>query len=248
MIKTILCLAFSVLPATLAAQGPSLAQLGRLAETSVSVPVVLPAATQAPVQAKNTLLLLDPRTGKVDVVIPTGGGFIYAATGKFVPAVFNGSGYIMPDGQYRPVVGGRQARAVAAPSVKAGKGLSGKWTGWGEWTYQGSGAHCFMDMSFEDGAEQLSRMGGYFDCSVVALNVEPAKFLKKGTRLLDESGAEVGSYEGGVIILNESYSADVDIKTTIKVSGLHFDYSEVWRLKKDGSELYNITGRLFTGG
>lgn len=58
---------------------------------------------------KGTVLLLDPRTGKVQPVIQVGGGFIFAATGQFVAAVFNGSGYILPTGQYLPVVGGRSA-------------------------------------------------------------------------------------------------------------------------------------------
>jgi len=129
----------------------------------------------------------------------------------------------------------------------AAAGLSGKWLGQGEWTYQGSGAHCYMNLSFEENDDYLIRKGGYFDCQVVGLNVEPARFRKKGTQLLNEDMNVIGSYENNIIKLNEVYSADVDIFTTIKVDGLHFDYSEIWK-KKDGSELYNISGRLFTGG
>ncbi len=240
MKKIIFLVVFSLLPGALAAQSPALAQLGGLAAVKAApvAPAAVPAAPEAS-KDRNTLMLLDPRTGKVQAVVPVGGGFIYASTGKFQPAVYNGSGYILSDGQYMPVVGGaRKARS---------SGLSGKWLGQGEWTYQGSGAHCYMDMEFEDGPDYLFRKGGYFDCSVAGMNVEPARFVKKGTQLLDQDGLAAGSYENNVITLNEAYDANVDIKTTIKVSGLHFDYSEIWT-EKNGRELYNIQGRLFTGG
>lgn len=223
-------------PAALAAQTPALSQLELSAGPGAAV-----AALQVPFPepaARNTLLLLDPGTGKVQAVIPVGGGFIVAATGKFVPAVFNGSGYVLATGQYMPVAGGRQ---------KAAGGLAGKWLGWGDWTYQGSGAHCQMSMEFEEGPDYLFRKGGYFDCSAVGLAVEPARFARKGAQLLDQDGNVAGSYENGVVTLNEAYSENVDIATVIKVDGLHFDYSEIWR-EKNGSELYNITGRMFTGG
>ena len=227
---------FALFPAVLNAQTTALSQLsGIQAAPGISQAVIpgVPAATPD----KGTLMLLDPRTGVVKVVIPVGGGFIYASTGQFVPAVYNGHGYILSTGQYLPVVGGSRAAA----------GIAGKWLGWGEWTYQGSGTHCDMSMEFEEGADYLFRKGGYFDCSVVGLEVEPARFVKKGTQLLTEDGQAAGSYENNVIILNEAYSDTVGITTTIKVDGLHFDYSEIWH-QKDGSELYNIQGRLFTGG
>ena len=239
MKKILISLVFAVLPSALCAQGPALAQLGDAAAAAApgAARLVIPEAPAA-APAKGTLLLLDPRTGRTQAVIPAGGGFIYAATGQFVPAVYNGSGYVLSTGQYLPVVGG--SRSAAA-------GLSGKWLGWGDWTYQGSGTHCTsMSLEFEDGADYLFRKSGYFDCSVVGLNIEPARFVKKGTQLLDQDGAVAGSYENNVITLNEAYSENVSITTTIKVDGLHFDYSDIWH-QKDGSELYNITGRLFTG-
>ncbi|HAH32203.1 MAG TPA: hypothetical protein DCL44_07820 [Elusimicrobia bacterium] len=221
---------FAMLPMLAGAQGPALSQLGEdIAQ------IVVP---EASVVARNTVVLLDPRTGKTFVVIPTGGGFIYASNGQFVQAVYNGSGYILPSGQYLLVVGGvRQGSA----------GISGSWLGQGEWTYHGSGAHCYMSMEFEEGADYLFRKGGYFDCSVVGLNIDPARFVKKGTQLLDQDGLVVGSYENNEITLNEIYNNTVDITTIIKINGLHFDYSEIWR-EKEGSELYNIQGRLFTEG
>ncbi|OGR43830.1 MAG: hypothetical protein A2X35_08955 [Elusimicrobia bacterium GWA2_61_42] len=247
MKKTAFLFLITLLPAALAAQQTALAQLDGLAAVKAAdAPQAALPSAPAP-QAKSALLLLDPRTGKVEVVIPTGGGFIYAASGKFVAAVFNGSGYITSSGQYLPVVGGGRKAAPGRQAARAGLGISGNWLGWGEWTYQGSGAHCYMDMAFEEGADYLFRKGGYFDCGMVGLAVEPARFVKKGTQLLDEAGQAAGSYENNVITLNEVYSESVDIFTTIKRDGLHFDYSEIWKLK-DGSELYNISGRLFTGG
>ena len=240
MKKIIFLFAFSLIPAALCAQSPALLQLDGLAALRGApvAPAAVPGAAAAS-KDRNTLLLLDPGTGKVQPVIPVGGGFIYASTGQFQPAVYNGSGYILSTGQYLPVVGGsRKARS---------SGLAGKWTGWGEWTYQGSGTRCDMNLEFEDGPDYLFRKSGYFDCSVAALASDPARFTKKGTELLDQDGNVAGSYENNVIILNEAYNDNVEIKTTIKVSGLHFDYSEVWT-EKSGRELYNIQGRLFSGG
>lgn len=247
--KKIMVLAVLVLcPAALLAQQPALEQLGRAASVKAAdlAPLAIP-GLNAPAQDKRALLLLDPRTGKVEVVIPAGGGFIHAATGKFTAAVFNGSGYILPDGQYLPVVGGRRAPARDFGPVKNSGGLSGRWLGWGEWTYQGSGTRCdMMTLTFEDSAKALDRKGGYFDCGFVALESLPARFAKRGTELLDETGAVAGSYAGNVITLSEAYSETVDIFTTIKVDGLHFDYLETWK-DKGGKEIYVITGRLFTG-
>jgi len=200
----------------------------------------IPALDAAAASSRGTVLLLDPRTGKVQPVIQVGGGFIYAATGQFVPAVFNGSGYILQTGQFLPVVGGRSSN----PENR----LTGKWTGWGEWTYQGSGTRCdVMWLLFDDGKDYLERKDGYFDCGFVGLASEPARWTKKGSQLLDQNGADAGSYENGNVVLKEAYSENVDILTTIKVSGLHLDYSEIWT-EKSGRELYVITGRMFTGG
>ncbi|MBI5742980.1 MAG: hypothetical protein HY952_00360 [Elusimicrobia bacterium] len=238
MKPTTLLMILAALPASLRAQAPALAQLGGAAGER-AVEFVQP-AVPGPVDAvRNTQVLLDPRTGKTFVAIPAGGGFIIASNGQFVAAAFTGSGYALPSGQYFPVVGKSRAKE---------DGLTGKWTGWGEWTYQGSGAHCdVMWLAFDDRKDYLERKGGYFDCGFVGLASEPAKFTKKGTQLLDVDGNPAGSYEGNVIKLNEAYSETVDIATTITVSGLHFDYSEIWT-QKGGREIYVITGRMFTGG
>lgn len=214
------------------AQESALAQLGFAAARAEVPEASAPKALQ---------LVLDPRTGRTEAVIPAGGGFVYAASGKFQPAVFNGSGYILPDGRYLPVVGGGKA-------ANPGNSLTGKWTGWGEWTYQGSGTRCtMMTLTFDDGKDYLDRKGGYFDCGFVALESEPGRWTKKDGLLFDANGAEAGSYGKGAFVLKEAYSENVDILTTIKVDGLHFDYSEIWT-EKSGREIYVITGRLFTGG
>lgn len=233
MKKTFILAALIALPGAAAlAQQSAIAQLGN-ADAQV------PAASSP--EARGTLVLFDPAAQKTVVVVPVGGGFINAATGKFQPAVFNGSGYVLPDGRYLPVVGGSRA---ANPE----NSLTGKWTGWGEWTYQGSGTRCtMMTLTFDDGRDYLDRKGGYFDCGFVALASEPGRWTKKDGLLFDADGAEAGSYSKGTVVLKEAYSENVDILTTIKVDGLHFDYSEIWT-EKNGRELYVITGRLFTGG
>ncbi len=227
-----ICIALLPLAVPAAAQESAMSQLS----AGTAVRAEAPEAS-AP---KAVQLVLNPATGRTEVVIPAGGGFIYAASGKFQPAVFNGSGYILPDGRFLPLVGGRAANP--------GNSLTGKWTGWGEWTYQGSGTRCtMMTLTFDDGKDYLDRKGGYFDCGFVALESEPGRWAKKDGLLFDANGAEAGSYAAGTVVLKEAYSENVDILTTIKVDGLHFDYSEIWT-EKNGRELYVITGRLFTGG
>lgn len=70
-------------------------------------------------RARDTLQLLDPRTGKVYTVVPVGGGFINTSTGQFVPAVYNGSGYILPSGQFLPVLGGKEAAGLEKGAAMA---------------------------------------------------------------------------------------------------------------------------------
>lgn len=123
--------------------------------------------------------------------------------------------------------------------------IGGNWIGQGEWTYQGSGTHCFMNMSFKDNTKYLERVSGYFDCDMVGLDITPAKFVKNGTDLLNENGEVVGNYIGNTITLVEDYSDTVKVHSTIKVDNLHFDYDESW-IGSDGEEIYHINGRMFT--
>ncbi len=123
--------------------------------------------------------------------------------------------------------------------------LNGRWIGQGEWSYQGSGTHCFMQLTFIDSAQYLERKAGYFDCDMVGLDIFPAKFIKNGTQLINENGDVVGSYIGNEIKLTEQYDDNVVINSSIRFDGLHFDYNESW-IGSDGKEIYQIIGRLFT--
>ena len=123
--------------------------------------------------------------------------------------------------------------------------LTGKWIGTGQWLYEGSGADCQMNMSFTETATTLERKAGLFDCSVVALDVLPEKFTKSGTNILNDENKIVGTYLNNVLTLTEVYDENVNILSTIKVDGLHFDYDERW-IEKSGNEIYHISGRLFT--
>ncbi len=106
-----------------AAAQDAVSQLGAAAPAAEEL--VIPAPDFVPA-AKTTFLLLDPRTGGTHVVIPAGGGFIYAATGKFEPAVYNGSGFILRDGTYMPVVGGAKKTARGAVET-AGSAAAEMW-------------------------------------------------------------------------------------------------------------------------
>jgi hypothetical protein len=97
-----------------AAAQDAMTQLGAAAPAAEEL--VVPAPDSVPA-AKSTFILLDPRTGRTHVVVPAGGGFVYAQTGKFEPAVFTGSGFVLRDGTYMPVVGG--AKRAARGGVKA---------------------------------------------------------------------------------------------------------------------------------
>lgn len=91
-----------------AAAQDAVSQLGAAAPSAGEISLPAPDAVPS---AKTTFILLDPRTGRTHVVIPAGGGFIYALTGRFEPAVYNGSGFILRDGTYMPVVGGGKKTA-----------------------------------------------------------------------------------------------------------------------------------------
>lgn len=121
--------------------------------------------------------------------------------------------------------------------------LDGNWRGWGTWSYEGSGAPCDMNISFSVQKDSFRRDRGYFDCTVVGLDLPPVNFTKKGESLYDGE-ILVGKITENSLELTESYDENVTIKTTILVDGHHFDYKEVWT-EKNGSQIYLITGRLF---
>lgn len=122
--------------------------------------------------------------------------------------------------------------------------LKGEWTGWGQWTYQGQGTRCdVMKLKFTETANKVKREKGYFDCGIVGLDLPAIDFDRQGNDLLVD-GEVVGSVNGDLYQWREQYSPTVIIKNSIKVSGGHLDYKEVWYDGKN-DELYVITGRMF---
>lgn len=122
--------------------------------------------------------------------------------------------------------------------------ITGEWSGWGDWTYEGSGTHCSpMTLSFEESAGLLVRHGGYFDCQIVALDVAPGQWVKQGNNLLVDNNI-VGSITDKGLHMEENYSEDVVIMTDISYEGNHMDYTETW-FNKEKIVIYEITGRFF---
>lgn len=108
------------------------AQNGALSQLKISSPDCIAADAQGPAASpaasvRNTLLLLDPRNGQTLVVIPVGGGYIVALSGKYVPAVFNGSGYLLLDGTFMPVVGGSRKAPASGKAQSAGAPAKTMW-------------------------------------------------------------------------------------------------------------------------
>ncbi|OGS08443.1 MAG: hypothetical protein A2270_09135 [Elusimicrobia bacterium RIFOXYA12_FULL_51_18] len=119
MKKISILFVFSVFQAAaLAAQtGPAFSQLGAMSLAAKSdIGLMLPDASAVP-RIKKILIIFDTQTGRSHAVTPVSGGFIYASNGQFVPAVYNGSGYILQTGQYWPIVGGQRGmRGVNPPA------------------------------------------------------------------------------------------------------------------------------------
>jgi hypothetical protein len=121
--------------------------------------------------------------------------------------------------------------------------INGEWSGWGSWTYDNGSAPCDMKISFEVSENSFSRKSGYFDCTVVGLDLPPINLKKIGNNLYD--GEElVGLLTENSLELKENYSDTVTINTLIKIDGRHFDYQEHW-LDQNQNEIYKITGRMF---
>jgi len=129
-------------------------------------------------------------------------------------------------------------------STTAFASLTGQWTGWGDWTYEGAGTHCYsMKLNFEESDGLLVRHGGYFDCQMVGLDVAPGEWTKRGNNLLVDDKI-VGTITDSRLHLEEEYSDEVKIVTEVTYEGNHMDYVETW-YDKDMIVVYEITGRLF---
>lgn len=127
-------------------------------------------------------------------------------------------------------------------SVSAFANLQGKWTGWGEWKFQGSGASCYTFLNFSENDKMLKRHETAFDCQVAVLHILEESWEKQGDNLVINSEV-VGTVQNDHYSMTEQYDENVTIKTDIKVEGNHLDYKEMWY--DQGQELYEITGRLF---
>jgi hypothetical protein len=122
--------------------------------------------------------------------------------------------------------------------------ISGDWTGWGTWTYEGAGAVCDpMTLGFVETKDKLTRTGGAFNCQVADIELDEAEWVKKGKDLLVD-GVIVGSISENTVHLTEKYSEDVSIVTDIKMEARHLDYSETW-YDEDNIVIYEIQGRFF---
>lgn len=131
---------------------------------------------------------------------------------------------------------------LALVSVSAFANLQGKWTGWGEWKYQGSGVGCYTFLNFSENDKVLKRLPTAFDCQVAVLHILEETWEKQGESLVI-NGEVVSTVQNDHYMMTEQYDENVTIKTDIKVEGNHLDYKEMWY--DQGQELYEITGRLF---
>lgn len=128
-------------------------------------------------------------------------------------------------------------------SLSAHAEVSGIWTGFGEWTFQGSGTDCNMSMRYAESEGELKRLGGYFDCGIVALESTPLTWEKKEGKLY-LGGEEAGTISENEFFAREDYGDGVHIDTKFVRDGLKADYEERW-INEKNVEIYKITGRLF---
>lgn len=121
--------------------------------------------------------------------------------------------------------------------------VAGDWTGWGDWTYEGTGDHCQVQMSFQQTTQTLTREKASFVCNIVQMDSPPVTWNLQGQSMLLD-GAIVGQWDENSFTATEKYSPSINIKMVMKVQDQHADYSEVWSDDK-GQVLYNIQARLF---
>lgn len=122
-------------------------------------------------------------------------------------------------------------------------GIHGDWTGWGQWSFEGSGTRCVMNLQFRDSERTLKRLGGKFDCDFVAMEIPEMEWVKDGEALAID-GQKVGTLTEHAVSYTEKYSDTVTVETSIQIDGRHVDYQEIW-YEKNNEVLYEIKGRLF---
>lgn len=122
--------------------------------------------------------------------------------------------------------------------------VTGNWTGWSDWTFQGQGPRCTSTLQMKESATELKRLGGVIDCGVVAMDMQDALLTKQDGKLFID-GEEVGSIQDDTYTWHERYNEDTMIYTTIIMKGHSMDYLEKWIQMSDNREIYDIKGRLF---
>ncbi|RZA07278.1 MAG: hypothetical protein EOP11_08170 [Proteobacteria bacterium] len=127
-------------------------------------------------------------------------------------------------------------------SVAAHADATGTWKGYGEWAFQGSGVPCEMTMRYDESEAELKRLGGFFECGIVALHSDPLTWAKKdGALFLGEDAAGAISENG--FASREDYGDGVHIETKFVRDGLKAAYEERW-INEKNVEIYNISGNL----
>ena len=142
---------------------------------------------------------------------------------------------------------GFKAHADSSGSVS---GVAGRWTGWGLWTYGGSGTNCNMTMGFSESEAEFHRLGGVFDCNIVALYSDPLNWQKFGTALVT-SGKVVGKIQAGHVDFIEPVNEQTQSETIVDLEetpqGQRMNYEETWfTTDKSGARktVYHITGKF----
>ncbi len=126
--------------------------------------------------------------------------------------------------------------------AQAASGIQGSWAGWGLWTFGTSGTNCQMKIQFSESETEFKRLGGTFDCNVVALYSDPLTWTKQGDQLFLE-GSRAGEIKAGMVKFSEAANERTQVTTTINIAGDQADYEEIWY--EDGTKvLYRITGQL----
>lgn len=127
-------------------------------------------------------------------------------------------------------------------TVPALGSLNGEWTGWGIWSFDGSGVNCNMTLRFSENENQLVRHGGYFECNVVGMETYPVTWDWKNNDLL-YADEVVGKYDGVNFELTEVANENTKVFTKMEVSGNTMSYEEKW-IQDDGTLIYEIYGNF----
>ncbi len=130
-------------------------------------------------------------------------------------------------------------------SSKAFSDINGNWGGWGLWNYRGSGTNCFdVSFQFKESPQELKRISGKLNCYYITMAEEPLNLVKNGQNLIRE-GVVVGTFDENKYEWLEQYSSEVQIKVTLRRSGVHLEYGEDW-FEKNTRILYEIKAHLKT--